>query len=77
LANIIVAVVMFFFEPGELLSICCTVVSLYTLVQKISDKYHIFKTYSTDVAMLHEFKILQLFVFMLFMGHMFVRHSVM
>jgi hypothetical protein len=72
--NLIVVVAMFFFETGELFSICCTVVSIYTLYEKISEKYHTFKTYSTDVAMLHEFKSMQIFVFMLFMGHLFVQN---
>lgn len=62
---------MFFFDTGELMSIVSTAVSIYTLYQKITEKYYTFKTYSNDVEMIHQFKILQLFMFLLLMGHIF------
>jgi hypothetical protein len=71
ITNLIVVILMFFFETGELVSVASTIISLYTLYQKITDKYDTFKTYSNDVDMLHQFKILQLFMFLLLMGHIF------
>lgn len=66
------AVIMFFYETGEFVSILFTILSVYALCKKISKKYHTFKAYCTNVAMFHELRIMELFGFMLLMGHIFV-----
>ena len=70
--NIIVADSLMIFTVNTVPSVILTIVSLWTLIRKIIQKKEAFKTYSNDVELLGQFNLIQLLIFALIMGHIFV-----
>ena len=70
--NIIIAYSLLVFAVGSVPSILLTVISIWTLFRKIIQKREAFKTYSNDVELLGQFNLVQLLIFAVLMGHIFV-----
>lgn len=72
LVNIVIADSLIVFTVNTVPSVLLTVISIWTLLRKIIQKKEAFKTYSNDVELLGQFNLVQLLIFAILMGHIFV-----